>query len=202
MIPRVVLIAFTLALASCRNAPSAQEALEAFRAARPGVDSQAVTVRLWQDGPPWFSCAEVASKLRSNIDRKTVHDAVGHWRPLVLADVISLRDTSAGEVTDPGWCVATVRNATRTAAWKPVRGDSIPSGGLRRGWDVAVGSQRVAMLRKPRVGGDSARVDYLLTVRPNPDGVALGADRDSVIRTALLMRVDGRWVIARIDSAR
>ena len=202
MIPRAPLLALTLAFVSCTRAPSAQEALEAFRAARPGVDSQAVTIRLWADGPAWFSCAEVASKLRSHMDRKAVHDAVGHWRPLVLADVITLRDTTAGDVVEPGWCVATVRNAARTASWKPVHGDTIPSGGLRRGWDVDAGHQRVTVLRKPRIGGDSARVDYLFTLTANPDGVALGADRDSVIRTAVLMRVDGRWVIARIDSAR
>ena len=109
-----------LTLASCRRAPNRAEAVRALRAARPGLDSATVTVRVWTDGPPWFSCAEVITKLRSDKDRAVVRDAVGHWRSLVLAHWVTLRDTAAGPVVEPGWCVATLRDtsARLAAGWR------------------------------------------------------------------------------------
>ena len=117
---------------------------------------------------------------------------------LVLANWLTLRDTSAGRVVEPGWCTATVRDSAARLAggWTPVLGDSLPSGSRRRGWTVPAGRQRVIVTDAPRdVGKDSALVPYVLTVAPNENGVALGADRDSARHQALLRREDGKWVV-------
>jgi hypothetical protein len=72
----------------------------------------------------------------------------------------------------------------------------VPSGSHRRGWTVTTGKQRLVVKDAPRkVGRDSVRVDYLLTVVPNANGVALGADKDSTRRRALLRREDGNWIV-------
>ena len=190
-------------LASCRGAPSSEEALSALRASQPGVDTSTVTVRVWADGPAWFSCAEVIGKLKSAADRAVVRDAVGRWRALVLADWVTLRDTSAGSVVEPGWCVATLRDASARHAseWTPIRGDSLPSGGLRRGWDVSAGTRRVGLAEPPKIiGQDSARVHYLFTIAANASGVAMRAERDTVKRSAVLAKLDGRWTVVQMDE--
>lgn len=194
---RSALILSTFLLASaCRRAPSAEEAQGLLRVADPALDTTTVVVRVWADGPPWFSCAEVIAKFRAPADSHVVRNPVGNWRPLVLADWVTLRDTTHGRVVEPGWCAATLRDSAARAAggWTPVRGDSLPSGTLRRGWDVRAGRQRVVVHDAPQsVGKDSVRVDYLLTVAPNENGVALQADRDSTRHQALLTHEDGRW---------
>src|SRR5436305_1171019 len=68
MLHRGPLLFSLLTLSACSRGPSANEAMAAFRAAKPGVDSAPVHVRIWADGPPWFSCAEVTAKLRSRSD--------------------------------------------------------------------------------------------------------------------------------------
>src|SRR4051794_1025477 len=102
--------------AGCGQSPSRDEALAAFHAAEPGVDSGAAMVRVWSDGPPWFSCAEVIAKLKSTSDHAVVRDQVGRWRQLVMSDWLTLHDTSAGAVVEPGWCTATLRDSTKRLA--------------------------------------------------------------------------------------
>lgn len=194
------LLITVLMLLACRAVPSREEALSALRASQPGIDTATVTVRVWVDGPPWFSCAEVIAKLKSEKDRAVVRDALGQWRSLVLADWVTLRDTAAGPVVEPGWCVATLRDtsARLAAGWRRVAGDSLPSGGVRRGWDVRAGMRRVGVIRAPRrVGDDSARVDYVFTVAANASGVALGANRDTIRRSALLAKENGTWRLVK-----
>ena len=94
-------VAAALAVTACNPAPSRSEALEALRAAAPGIDTTTVFDRVWQDGPPWFSCAEVIAKFASPVDSAAVRDQVGNWRPLVLAGWLVLRDTASGVVSDP-----------------------------------------------------------------------------------------------------
>ena len=190
-------------LTSCRRAPNREEALRALRELQPGVETSAVTLRVWSDGPAWFSCAEVIGKLKSVADRAVVRDEVGRWRALVLADWVTLRDTSAGRVVEPGWCVATLRNASARHAseWTPISGDSLPSGGMRRGWDVSAGTRRVGLVEPPKIiGQDSARVHYVFTIAANASGVALGAVRDTVRRSAVLAKLDGRWTVVQMDE--
>ena len=182
--------------ASCRRAPSADEAKQLIAAANPAFDTATVIVRVWADGPPWFSCAEVIAKSRSGVDSRYVRNEVGNWRALVLADWVTLRDTVHGRVVEPGWCAVKLRDSTArlTGGWKPVRGDSQPTGELRRGWDVPAGRQRVVVHSAARaLGKDSAIVDYLIAVAPNANGVALQSDRDSTRHRALLAHEDGRW---------
>lgn len=183
-------------LSACNRAPSAAESLEVLRSAAPALDSATVVQRVWADGPPWFSCAEVIAKLRGTTDSATVRNPLGNWRSLVLADWVKLRDTTAGRVTEPGWCRATLHDepARLAAGWRPVLGDTMPLGEPRRGWDVLAGNQRL-VVRDPaaRVGKDSVAVDFLVAIKPNANGVALGADRDSVRRRALLVKQSGRW---------
>ncbi len=196
MARRFAVMTAVLLASACRRAPSTEEARQLLRAAEPALDSTSVVVRVWADGPPWFSCAEVIAKLTASADSQVVRNQMGNWRPLVLADWVTLRDTARGRVVDPGWCAATLRDepARLRAGWTPVRGDSQPSGMHRRGWDVRAGRQRVVVHAKPvRVGKDSARVDYVVAVAPNVNGVALQADRDSTRHRALLRREDGRW---------
>jgi hypothetical protein len=185
--------------AGCRGAPSKAEALEAVRAATPGLDTSTAFARVWQDGPPWFSCAEVLLKIGSRSDARVVYDQVGNWRPLVVSGWLVLRDTARGIVSDPGWCAGKLADeAARTAGgWVPIVGDSFPTGNLRRGWRVPIGRTRLAVTSTPkRIGTDSATVEYVETIQPNANGTAMAADRDSAHAVALLRRVQGRWRVA------
>lgn len=187
------------ALTGCRAAPSRAEALEALRAARPGVDTATAFARVWEDGPPWFSCAEVLAKIASKVDAPVVADQVGNWRPLVVAGWLVLRDTAHGRVSEPGWCRAklTDENARRAGGWVPIAVDSFPTGDRRHGWHVPIGRTRLSVPSSPRsTGHDSATVNYVATIAPNVNGVALGADRDTAHAVAVLTRVDGRWRVA------
>ena len=115
---------------------------------------------------------------------------------ILLSNWVALRDTAAGVVSEPGWCQATLRDepARLATGWHVVLGERLPSGTPRRGWDVTAGSPRLDVLSKPRmIGRDSARVDYVLTVAPNANGVAIGAERDTVRHTAVLVREEGQW---------
>lgn len=195
---RIPLFLTFVAMTACGRAPSRAEAHDVLRAAKPALDSTTAAVTVWQDGPPWFSCAEVMAKLGARADSAVIRNQIGNWRTLVLADWMILRDTVAGTVVEPGWCVATLRDArTRLAGgWQPVLGDSLPSGLQRRGWRVPAGRQRVVVKEAPRqIGRDSVMVDYLLTIAPNANGIALGANRDSVRQQALFAREDGKWVV-------
>lgn len=202
-VSRLSLLLLTIVLFSaCNRAPSPADALAVLRSAAPALDATPVVERVWTDGPPWFSCAEVIAKFRAPSDSATVRNQIGNWRSLVLADWVVLRDTTAGPVTEPGWCRAALRDeAARLAGgWRAVSGDSFPSGDRRRGWDVPAGRQRLVVRDKPHaVGKDSVAVDYLLTVAPNANGVALGADRDSTRRRALLRKEDGRWHAVQLN---
>jgi hypothetical protein len=186
-------------LAGCRAGPSKAEALDAIRATSPGLETTTAFARVWQDGPPWFSCAEVLSKIGSKADARIVYDQVGNWRPLVVAGWLVLRDTAHGVVNDPGWCAGKLADegARRASGWMPVVGDSFPAGDARRGWNVPIGHPHLAVVSAPkRIGPDSAMVEYVATVQTNMNGAAVGADRDSAYAVALLLRVDGRWRVA------
>jgi hypothetical protein len=189
-----------LSMLACGRAPSRSEALAILRATKPALDTATAVVTVWQDGPPWFSFNEVIAKFRSRGDSATVRKQVGNWRTLVLADWVVLRDTASGPVVEPGWCAASLRDSTArlAAGWQRVQGDSLPSGSRRRGWSVPAGRQRVVVKDAPReVGRDSVRVAFLLTIAPNANGVALGADRDTVQQQALFRREDGKWVVVK-----
>ncbi|MEO8333487.1 MAG: hypothetical protein ABI664_00845 [bacterium] len=193
-----MLLAFLFASA-CNRTPDSDHALRIIRAANPALDSAVSVATVWKDGPPWFSCAEVIAKFRAAADSAVVRKPVGNWRALVLADWVTLRDTAAGHVVEPGWCAATLRDSTARLAggWTPLLGDSVPSGSRRRGWRVETGRQRVVVNDPPRdIGRDSVMVDYVLTVAPNENGVALQADRDSVRLRALFLREEGKWIVA------
>jgi hypothetical protein len=196
---RLTALAFgALVCAACDPAPSRTEALEALKAAAPGIDSTVVFHRVWQDGPPWFSCAEVIAKLTSPLDSASVRDQIGNWRPLVLAGWLVLRDSSSGVVSDPGWCVGKLSDpmARSVGGWIPILGDALPTGTPRRGWRVPVGTRHLAVLGAPRAANrDSASVEYVSTVSPNGNGVAVGADRDSTFAIAELRRRQGRWQV-------
>lgn len=188
-----------LALAACNPAPSRSEALAALRAAAPAIDTTTVFERVWQDGPPWFSCAEVIVKFTSPIDSAMVRDQVGNWKPLVLAGWLVLHDTTKGVVSDPGWCTGKLTDvpARLAAGWIPIVGDSFPTHALRRGWRVPVGTRRLAVTAPPRlVRADEATVDYVATIAPNANGVAVGADRDTAFGVAELRQRDGRWSVS------
>ena len=199
MLRRPILLLTLLFVSACDNTPDRAEALKILRAANPAIDTATAIATVWKDGPPWFSCAEVIAKFRAKADSAAVRNRVGNWRALVLADWVTLRDTAAGRVVDPGWCAATLRDSTArlSRGWTPISGDSVPSGSLRRGWRVTTGRQRVAVKDPPKkLGRDSVVVNYVLTVSPNENGVALQADRDSVSRRALFLREEGKWVVA------
>lgn len=191
----LLLPALALTLA-CNRGPSPAEAREVIRAANPALDTTTVVTRVWADGPPWFSCKEVIAKFRSSTDSAVVRDQLGVWRDLLLADWVKLRDTTAGRVVDPGWCTATLLDEAQRIAggWRPVSGDAMPTGTARRGWDVPAGRRKLVVATKPeRVGKDSVMVSYVLTVAPNVNGTALGADKDSTHLRALLHKADGSW---------
>jgi hypothetical protein len=196
-IPFAVLLS-AVALAACHPGPSRAEALEALRAAAPGVDTTTVFTRVWQDGPPWFSCAEVIAKFTSPVDSAAVRDQVGNWKPLVVAGWLVLRDTSKGVVSDPGWCTGKLADAPARQAggWIPIVGDTFPTRALRRGWRVPVGTRRLAVTDAPKVvRRGEATVDYVATIAPNANGVAAGADRDTTFAVAELRQRDGRWQV-------
>jgi hypothetical protein len=186
-------------LGGCRAGPSKAEALDAIRATSPGLDTTTEFARVWQDGPPWFSCAEVISKIASKADARVVYGQVGNWRPLVVAGWLVLRDTARGAVSDPGWCAGKLTDeaARRASGWIAVLGDSFPTGDARRGWKVPIGHPHLGVVSAPKsVGQDSATVEYVATVQTNTNGTAMGANRDSAFAVALLRRVDGRWRVA------
>jgi len=197
---RRILPALSLLLAlACNRTPNRAEALRILRTGNPALDSAVTVTTVWKDGPSWFSCGEVLAKLRASADSAAVRKRVGNWRPLVLSEWITLRDTAAGRVVEPGWCAATLRDSVVRLArgWTPILGDSVPSGSRRRGWRVETGRQRVVVNDPPRdVGRDSVEVDYVLTVDPNENGVALQSDKDSVRQRALLLREEGKWIVA------
>jgi hypothetical protein len=183
-------------LSACNPAPSRAEALEALKAASPGSDTATLFVRVWRDGPPWFSCAEVIAKFTSSVDSASVRDQVGNWKPLVLAGWLVLRDTASGVVSDPGWCVGKLADSTarRAGGWIPILGDSFPTHRLRRGWRVPVGTRRLEIVGAPKASHrDSATAEYVVTVAANANGAAVGADRDSTFAEARLVRRDGQW---------
>jgi hypothetical protein len=189
----------TLALTACHPGPSRAEALEALRATAPGMDTATVFARVWQDGPPWFSCAEVIAKFASPVDSAAVRDQVGNWKPLVLAGWLVLRDSSKGVVSDPGWCTGKLENESLRLAggWIPIVGDSFPTHAPRRGWRVPIGTRRFAVTDAPKVvRSGEATVDYVVTIAPNANGVAVGADRDTTFGLAELRERDGRWEVA------
>ena len=184
------------ALSGCNPAPSRTEALEALRAATPGIDTTTVFARVWQDGPPWFSCAEVLAKFTTAVDSAAVRNQVGNWRPLVLAGWLVVHDTANGVVSDPGWCAGKLIDpASRQAGgWIPIVGDTFPTRALRRGWRVPVGTRRLVIAAAPKaVASDAATVEYVATINANANGVAIGADRDSTYAIAELQKHDGRW---------
>ena len=185
---------------ACNRAPSREDALAALRANAPGLDTTIVHVRVWQDGPPWFACSEVIAKFTSPVDASTVRDEVGNWKPLVLSGWLVLRDSSAGVVSDPGWCTAKLAGASAApaVAWIPIVGDSFPTGALRRGWRVPVGTRRLGIVGSPTNSArDVATAEYVITIASNANGAAMGVNRDSMFASASMRRVDGRWRVER-----
>ena len=181
-------------LTACHAAPSRHEAAAAVQSAWTSKDSTAI-VRVWADGPPWFSCREVTAKLGSKKDRSAMQ-ALKPWRTLVVADWLRLRDTSAGPVVEPGWCVGALRDsaALMNNGWHPITGGMLPSGGARRGWDVHAGQRNVEVVERPKpLGGDSARVTYIVTIAVNENGRALGVAHDTTRGIAVVARVYGEW---------
>lgn len=200
----LAVVVATLLVAGCRRAPSRRAALAALERSPLSHDTATVYRRVWVDGPPWFSCAEVIAKFDGRADRAVVHDQVGNWRPLVMAGWLILRDTAAGVVVDPGWCSARLTDQGRSGArgWIEVKRDSFPTGQARRGWTVPVGHQRLTVTERPAlVGKDTAMVEYVESVATNPSGAAMAADRDSVYREALLVKSDAGWRVIRVRDA-
>jgi hypothetical protein len=198
---RLVLLTIVL-FTACERAPSSSEALTLLRAAAPALDTGSVTERVWADGPPWFSCAEVLAKVRTSSDSAVIRGQLANWRPLVLANWVTLRDTAKGPVTDPGWCRVALRDsAVRVSSgWRPVTGLVLPTGDPRLGWDVPAGTRRLVVRKGARtIGKDSATVDYLVSVQPNANGVGLGADQDTTRRRALLVKSGGEWRAVQLD---
>lgn len=190
-----------LVLAACRRAPSRDTARAALEASPLSNDTSMVYVRVWRDGPPWFSCAEVIAKLDGHADTVVVRNQVGNWHQLVLSGWLVLRDTSEGVVSDPGWCAAklTEEGATRARGWIPIERDSFPTGDRRRGWTVPVGRRRFTVAARPRLAGsDTARVEYGVSIQVDVNGAALRADRDTLRRHALLAREGDRWRVLRV----
>lgn len=205
MAPRVPFLLLLAALTACSRGPTRDEALAAIRAGRPGVDSAVVQGRVWQDGPPWFSCAEVLAKVGTPHDSAVVRDQLGNWKPLVAHGWITLRDSASGPVADPGWCTVRLTPAGQenAARWSVSNGPEFPTGQPRRGWTMAVGRQRVEVPRAPVSSEkDIATAEYLVRVVPNADGVATGADRDTARFVADLRRVDGGWQMIASRPAR
>jgi hypothetical protein len=193
----------TVLLVACNRAPSRAETLAALRASNPALDTIVVNGRVWQDGPPWFSCAEVISKFDGRADTATVEDQVGNWKSLVVSGVVVLRDSAKGPVADPGWCVAklTDEGARRAATWAPGTSGAFPTGAPRRGWTMPLGRRRVIVEKASAVGRDSATAQYLVTLQPNGNGVVTGAARDTSRYEASLRRTDAGWKVAGTRAA-
>jgi hypothetical protein len=201
---RRALLMVVAVLAGCNRGPSRAEALEAIRGATPALDTTLVHSRVWQDGPPWFSCAEVLAKLGTNADSAAVRGPVGNWKSLILAGWVVLRDSTKGDVADPGWCTLklTDEGSRRVAAWAAAPGPLFPTGAPRRGWIVPVGRRRIAVVGAPRrAGRDSARADFIVTVAPNENGIGTGAAADTGRYVAELVRGDGQWRLVATQPA-
>lgn len=193
-----------LLLVGCGRTPSRKATLEALERSPLSHDTSTIYRRVWKDGPPWFSCAEVIAKFDGHADTAAVRDQVGNWRPLVVAGWIVLRDTSQGVVSDPGWCTAHLTDVGARGAreWIEVQRDSFPTGQPRRGWTVAVGRQHLTVPGRPvREGRDTVRASYVESVAPNPGGAAMDADRDSLYREALLVKSQAGWRVIRVRDA-
>lgn len=200
---RLLAIGVTLVVTGCRGAPSKGAALEALERSPLSHDTSTIYRRVWKDGPPWFSCAEVIAKFDGPADTAVVRDQVGNWRPLVVSAWLVLTDTSAGVVSDPGWCAArlTDQGQLNARGWIEVQRDSFPTGHPRRGWTVPIGHQKLAVTERPaRVGKDTARVEYVETVAPNVNGSAMAADRDSAYRAALMVKSEAGWRVIRVQA--
>jgi hypothetical protein len=187
-----------LAVQACTRAPTDEQVLAAIHAAHPALDTTTVLTRVWQDGPPWFSCAEVLAKLRSPTDSEAVRDALHEWRGMLLSGWAVARDSAKGPVVDPGWCVMklTPDSVASRPQWTPFAGPSFPTGAARRGWLVNIGRPRIVLRAPARATSrDAASVDYIVTLSPNVNGVALGARRDSIPYHADLRRMGQAWRI-------
>jgi hypothetical protein len=198
------LLLVTLVGIGCQRPPSRRAALESLTRSPLSHDTSTVVRRVWEDGPPWFSCAEVIAKFDGHADRAVVHDEVGNWRPLVVVGWATLRDTSAGRVVEPGWCVVrlTDQGKLNAGGWVAITGDTFPTRRPRRGWLVPVGHQRLIVPATPELTSrDSASASYVVTVAVNANGVALGADRDSLHRKAMLVRTDSGWQVVSVRDA-
>ena len=196
----LIIAVIACSVTACNRAPSREEALAVLRANAPGLDTTIVHVRVWQDGPPWFACSEVIAKFASPVDASVVRDQVGNWKPLVLSGWLVLRDSSASVVSDPGWCTARPAGPASAAAvaWVPIVGDSFPTGALRRGWRIPVGTRQLAVVGSPTSSArDVATAEYVTTIASNANGTALDANRDSIFGIAFMRRVDGRWRLER-----
>src|SRR5690242_9857192 len=145
----------TSLLAACQRAPSRDVALAALTRSPITHDTATIFRRVWEDGPPWFSCAEVIAKFDGHADRAAVHDQVGNWRPLVVAGWLVLRDTSASVVSEPGWCAAEMTDLARlnSRGWIAIERDIFPTGTRRRGWTVPVGRPQISVDSRPTLTG-------------------------------------------------
>ena len=185
-----------LVAAACNRGPSEEQALAAIRAARPALDTTTIVERVWQDGPPWFSCAEVLTKLRSRSDSSAVRDPLANWRGLLLSAWGVVRDSTHGTVTDPGWCVVKLLpdSVAPARGWVALSGPPFPTGSPRRGWMVTVGRSQVRLRESTRVmTRDAAEVEYEVGLAPNANGRALRSARDAPAFKAGLRREGGTW---------
>lgn len=192
-----------LLVAGCSARPEAAEALAALRAAMPAVDTSQVWVTVWRDGPAYFSCAEIRVKLRRGARAPAVSDSLRPWLPLEKSGWVTLRDTAAGEVADPGWCAIRPAPAHQLEMerWAEVIGGEHPATGRRHGWLFPAGVRRIVLRDDPRPSGrDSATVDFAIVVAPNASGRAAGADRDTIPLVGVLVRAGERWRLAGLQS--
>jgi hypothetical protein len=199
--PARVAAVTALLLVACQRAPSRDAALTALTQSPLSHDTTTVVRRVWEDGPPWFSCAEVIAKFDGHADTAAVRDQVGNWRQLVLTGWLVLRDTSAGVVSDPGWCAARLTDLARLNArsWIAIEGEHFPAGHRRRGWTIPVGHEQVRVVARPVLTGkDTAVASFVVTVAVNANGMAIGADRDSLHREATLVRAGDEWRVVRV----
>ncbi len=183
-------------LVGCSRGPSRAEALAAIRSARKGMDSGTVYGRVWQDGPAWFSCAEVIAKFATARDSAVVRNQVGNWRSLIMDGWIVLRDSAQAIVSDPGWCSLSITPAGKpnVARWAVAPGPVFPTGQPRRGWTMPIGRKQLQLSGSPKASSkDAATAEFIVTVATNPDGTAIRADRDTARFIAELARVDGVW---------
>lgn len=199
--PRFHRLAFAGLLAcACARAPSETEARDAVRAANPSLDGAIASRHVWEDGPPWFSCAEILAKVGTSKDSVVIQGQLANWRPLVVSGWIVLRDTAQGVVSEPGWCTAklTATGVAGATAWRPDTGPPFPTGGARRGWFTTVGQHRVRITARTPITRDSARVEFGVVVAPNASGAAMRADADTLRYVTTMLRRDGRWIATRI----